>query len=131
MSERTRTAKKSTKTFSRRRQCVSDFRQRQRNKNERDFKRQLIIAVEFSVSKTPSKRTQQCWPINSQHCWVLLHVASACTYCLAMMLLGVVASSLKPVKLLAPCKRTQHCLPTTPSNRDFTIYHAVVNENAS
>ena len=31
------------------------------------------------------------------------------------MLLRVVAQSLKPVKLLAPCKRTQHCWPTTPN----------------
>ena len=31
------------------------------------------------------------------------------------MLLRVVAQSLKPVKLLAPCKRTQHCWLTTPN----------------
>ena len=30
------------------------------------------------------------------------------------MLLRVVAQSLKPVKLFAPCKRTQHCWLTTP-----------------
>ena len=30
-------------------------------------------------------------------------------------LLRVVAQSLKPVKRLAPCKRTQHCWPTTPN----------------
>ena len=34
---------------------------------------------------------------NSQHCW-MLHVASVCTSC--CVLLGVVAQSLKPVKLL-------------------------------
>ena len=49
---------------------------------------------------------------NSQHCW-MLHVASVCTPC--CMLLDVVAQSLKPVKLLAPCKRTQHCWLTTPN----------------
>ena len=31
------------------------------------------------------------------------------------MLLRVVAQSLKPVILLAPCKRTQHCWLTTPN----------------
>ena len=35
------------------------------------------------------------------------------------MLLRVVAQSLKPVKLLAPCKRTQHCWLTTPNMRLF------------
>ena len=45
---------------------------------------------------------------NSQHCW-MLHVASVCTpYCM-------LAQSLKPVILLAPCKRTQHCWLTTPN----------------
>ena len=48
---------------------------------------------------------------NSQHCW-MLHVASVCTP--SCMLLDVVAQSLKPVKLFAPCKRTQHCWLTTP-----------------
>ena len=31
-------------------------------------------------------------------------------------MLALVAYSLKPVKLLGPCKRTQHCWPTTRSN---------------
>ena len=31
-------------------------------------------------------------------------------------LLALVAYSLKPVKLLGLCKRTQHCWPTTPNN---------------
>ena len=31
-------------------------------------------------------------------------------------LLAFVAYSLKPVKLLGPCKRTQHCWPTTRNN---------------
>ena len=31
-------------------------------------------------------------------------------------LLALVAYSLKPVKVLGPCKRTQHCWPTTPNN---------------
>ena len=42
---------------------------------------------------------------NFQHYW-MLHVASVCTLC-NYMLLGVVALSLRPVKLLAKCKRTQ------------------------
>ena len=41
---------------------------------------------------------------NSQLCW-MLHVAFVCTPC--CVLLGVVAQSLKPVKLLVTCKRTQ------------------------
>ena len=41
---------------------------------------------------------------NFQHCW-MLHFASFCTCCCALF--GVVAQSLKPVKLLATCKRTQ------------------------
>ena len=31
-------------------------------------------------------------------------------------LLALVAYKLKPVKLLGPCKRTQHCWPTTSNN---------------
>ena len=58
---------------------------------------------------------------NSQHCW-MLHVASFCSPC--CMLLGVVAQSLKPVKLLAMCKRTQQ-LPTLLALR--TIYLHVAN----
>ena len=43
-------------------------------------------------------------------CCVLLHIVACCC-----MLLDVVAQSLKLVKLLAPCKRVQHCWPTSPS----------------
>ena len=43
----------------------------------------------------------------------MLHVASVSTPC--SMLLCAVAQSLKPVKLLAPCKRTYHCWPATPN----------------
>ena len=45
---------------------------------------------------------------NFQHCW-MLHFASFCTCC---ALLGVVAESLKPVKLFATRKRTQQ-LPSS------------------
>ena len=31
-------------------------------------------------------------------------------------MLALVVYSLKPVKLLGPCKRTQHCWPKTPNN---------------
>ena len=41
-------------------------------------------------------------------------VASVCIGTTTM--LALVAYSLKPVKLLGPCKRTQHCWPTTPNN---------------
>ena len=48
---------------------------------------------------------------------MLLLIASVCMepqQC--WHLLTLVAYSLKPVKLLGPCKRTQHCWPTTPNN---------------
>ena len=52
---------------------------------------------------------------NFQHCW-LLYVASVCTpVACCCVLLGVVAQSLKPIRLLATCKRTQQ-LPTLLAN---------------
>ena len=48
---------------------------------------------------------------NSQHCWIS-HVVSVCT---PTLLLEVVAQSLKPVKRLSTCKRTQQ-LPTCWAN---------------
>ena len=41
-----------------------------------------------------------------------------CCACLhgTTTMLAFVAYSLKPVKLLGPCERTQHCWPTTPNN---------------
>ena len=53
---------------------------------------------------------------NSQHYW-MLHVASVCIPC--CMLLDVVARCCAKfetaVKLLAPCKWSQHCWLTTPN----------------
>ena len=53
--------------------------------------------------------------INSQHCW-----AQQCCDLLRPFAWNhnniIIAYSLKPVKLLDPCKRTQHCWPTTPNN---------------
>ena len=43
-------------------------------------------------------------------------VASVCMEPQCWHLLALVAYSLKPVKCLGPCKRTQHCWPTTPSH---------------
>ena len=43
---------------------------------------------------------------NSQHCR-MLHAVCVCTPCCLLLL--VVAQSLRPGKLLAPCKRTQYC----------------------
>ena len=57
---------------------------------------------------------------NSQHCW-MLQVPSVCTPC--CVLSGVVAQSLKPVKLLATCKRTQQL----PSSNERKIYLDVAN----
>ena len=53
---------------------------------------------------------------NTQHCRAK-HVASVCMepqQC--WHLLALVAYSLKQVKLLGPCKRTQHCWPKTSNN---------------
>ena len=49
-------------------------------------------------------------------CWVRLQT-----------LLHVVAQSLKPVKFLAPCKRTQHCRPTIPNVVGGTACNRVRN----
>ena len=48
-----------------------------------------------------------------QHCWAQ-RVASICIG--TTTVLALVVYSLKPVKLLSPCKRTQHCWPRTPNN---------------
>ena len=49
----------------------------------------------------------------------LLHgrivVGIGLTCCVRLLSFDVVAQSLKPVKLLFPCKRTQHCWPTAPN----------------
>ena len=46
-------------------------------------------------------------------CYMLGPFAHPVAFC--WMLLCFVAQSLKPVKLLAPCKRAQHCWPTSPT----------------
>ena len=83
--------------------------------------------------KGPCKRTQHCCPTtpsivglnNVVTCCVRLQrqLQLRCCCCCCCMepqqcwhLLALVAYSLKPVKLLGPCKRTQHCWPTTPNN---------------
>ena len=83
-------------------------------------------------------KSQHCW---AQQCWVLLasNVGSVCmslkahangpnivgpnnvvTCCVRLhgttTMLALVAYSLKQVKPLGPCKRTQYCWPTTPNN---------------
>ena len=61
----------------------------------------------FLVSKAPCKRTQHCWPTTSNivGCYMLRPFAHTVACC--CVLLGVVAQSLKPVKLLGTYKRTQ------------------------
>ena len=46
--------------------------------------------------------------------WLVASVCMEPQQC--WLLLALVAYSLKPVKLLGPCKRTQHCWPTTPNS---------------
>ena len=62
-----------------------------------------------------TSNTQHCW---AQQCCDLLRPfawnhnnVGTCWH-----LLALVAYSLKPVKLLGSCKRTQHCWPTSPNN---------------
>ena len=60
--------------------------------------------------KAPSKQTQHCWPATPNIIGCCKRVASVYTLgpvpC-CCVLLGVVAQSLKLVKLLATCKQTQ------------------------
>ena len=60
---------------------------------------------------------QHCWQTtHSQHCWKLHVVSISTTSCLLLhVVCTCTAQSLKPDKLLAPCKWTQHCWPTTPN----------------
>ena len=53
------------------------------------------------------KRTQHCWPTTPKinECYMMSPFVHPVAYC--CVLLGVVAQNLKPVKLLATCKRTQ------------------------
>jgi len=53
------------------------------------------------------------WTPNIVGCYMLRPFAHPVACC--WMLLRVVAQSLKPVKLFAPCKRTQRCWLTTPN----------------
>ena len=64
------------------------------------------------------------WAYNTQHCWAQ-HVASVCLepqQC--WHLFAIVAYSSKPVKLLGPCRRTQHCWLNTPQqlSRCFRLH---------
>ena len=56
---------------------------------------------------------QHCWPTtpNIAGCYMLRSFAHSAAVACDSVLLRVVAQSLKPVKLLATCKRTQQ-LPT-------------------
>ena len=60
-----------------------------------------------TVLQAPCKRKQQYWPTTSNivGCYMLCPFAHPVACC--CVLLGVVAQSLKPVKLLATCNRTQ------------------------
>ena len=104
----------------------------------------MLALVAYSLKPVkllgPCKRTQHCrqtTPNNVGSCWHLLRpfawafkahtngpniVGSnnVVTCCVRLhgttTMLALVAYSLKPVKLLGPCKRTQHCRQTTPNN---------------
>ena len=56
---------------------------------------------------------------NTQHCWAQ-HVASVNLHGTTTVL-ALVTYSLKPVKLLGPCKRTQLCWPNTPTTRNNVV----------
>ena len=48
--------------------------------------------------------------------WAPQHVVTCCVRLHGTMAQQRWPYSLKPVKLLGPCKRTQHCWPTIPNN---------------
>ena len=50
---------------------------------------------------------------NVAGCYMMRPFAHPVTFC--WMFLPVVAQSLKPVKLLVPCKRADYCWPTSPN----------------
>ena len=78
-----------------------------------------IVGV-FPSNSFSVVRTQHSWPTtpNIVGCYTLGPFAHPVAFC--WMLLCFVAQSLKPVKLLAPCKRAQHCWPTSPTLLDVT-----------
>ena len=66
------------------------------------------LKMSWSQPKSPVQTDATLLANNSRLCWMLHVVFVRTPYC---MLLRVVAQSLKPVKLLAMCQRTQQ-LPT-------------------
>ena len=65
----------------------------------------FITAVSCSISNnTQNCWAKQCCDLLRPFAWNHNNVGTCCVY-----------GSLKPVKLLGPCKRTQHCWPTTPN----------------
>ena len=75
---------------------------------------QAIVLVNVSIGLR-ANGCNLCWPTipNFVGCYMLCSFAHPVACC--WMLLRVVAQSLKPVKLFATCKRTQHCWLTTPN----------------
>ena len=65
-----------------------------------------LILRACRISLSPVQTDATLLPKNPEHCYTL-HIVSFCLPC--CMLLGVVAQSLKPVKLLAKCDNSQQC----------------------
>ena len=82
--------------------------------------------VVFSLRKATCKRTQHCWPAtrNIVGCYVLRPFAHAVACC--CVLLGAVAQSLKPVKLLSTCKRTWELLRPFARSVTQCVFYAVI-----
>ena len=81
-----------------------------RDRDSYNFSRGHVTKNQQETIILTRKPTQHCWSTTPQivGCYMLRPFALSFACC--WMLLRVVAQGLKPVKLLAPCKRTQHCL---------------------
>ena len=68
----------------------------------------IVLLLTRDNIKTHANGPNIIGPNNVVTCCVRLHGTTT--------MLALVAYSLKPVKLLGPCKRMQHCWPTTTNN---------------
>ena len=76
---------------------------------------ELLFRLLFSLVFSPVQTDATLLANNSQHCWIYILSPFAHPVACCWVLLGVVAQGLKPIKLLATCKRTQQ-LPSLWAN---------------
>ena len=85
-----------------------------------------LVASVCMGFKGPCKRTQHCWPttrnsVGQQHATLLGPTCCDRLHGTTTML-ALVAYSLKPVKLLGPCKQTQRCWSKTPQQHATMLW---------